>query len=521
LDIKRGRQRLNMVFSKLKIKQSLSLKVLLSSLTLAFLIISVIGIAIHNRISSVIINEKISISKIETKTALQLAQANFNNAKFKSDETLNKVIQDFIKSSEEDGLISGRETVVLPFSKDNKVTNIYQTGTTLLALNSIPNEFRDRTKSSNQILVEKITVKYSKGSDFPGFIIGGKISIPRTGVYEIYYIFKLNEQYNTIHNLTIILILAGFLLILLIGLSTQFVIRQVVAPVQAAAVVAEKFTQGDFTSRMAISSEDELASLGKSFNEMAVSIQQQIYRLENLSLLQQRFVSDVSHELRTPLTTLRMAAEVIYQEKENFDQNIARSSELLINQIDRFELLLSDLLEVSRFDAEAAALGISTLNIVNVVRKTVDYLHPSKSALFEIVASKEVIEIEADQRRVERILRNLVTNAVDHGEGKNVRIEITDSDNEVAIGVRDYGIGFREEDGPFLFDRFWRADPSRARSSGGTGLGLSIALEDTKLHQGQLLAWGRPEKGAHFVLTLPKSHGNSVQSFPIKLTPEE
>jgi two-component system sensor histidine kinase MtrB len=272
---------------------------------------------------------------------------------------------------------------------------------------------------------------------------------------------------------------------------------------------------------MSVSSDDELATLGKSFNEMAVSIQQQIIRLENLSMLQQRFVSDVSHELRTPLTTLRMAAEVIFEQKGSFDPNIARSSELLINQIDRFELLLSDLLEVSRFDAEAAALGVVTFDICALTKQTVDFLHPSKAALFQVIAPVGPIQIEADPRRIERILRNLVTNAVDHGEGRRVKVTIAESDKEVAIGVRDYGLGFNEEDAPYLFDRFWRADPSRARTSGGTGLGLSIALEDAKLHQGQLLAWGKPNQGAHFVLTIPKRHGDSVQSFPITLTPDD
>jgi two-component system sensor histidine kinase MtrB len=362
-------------------------------------------------------------------------------------------------------------------------------------------------------------VRYSDGKKFPGFLIGGKLNIPRTGIYEIYYLFKLDAQYQSISVITWTLFFAGFLLVALIGLSTKFLIRQVVAPVQEAAAVAERFTQGDLSSRMVISSEDEMASLGNSFNEMAVSIQQQIDRLENLSMLQQRFVSDVSHELRTPLTTLRMAAEVIYEQKANFDPNIARSSELLINQIDRFELLLSDLLEVSRFDAEAASLGIVSFDLNHLVRKTVDYLHPSKSALFDISAPIEAVNIEGDPRRIERILRNLISNAIDHGEGNKIEIQIKESENEVSVGVRDYGLGFDENDAPYLFDRFWRADPSRARTSGGTGLGLSIALEDTKLHQGQLLAWGRPNQGAHFVLTLPKQHGNSVQSFPIALEP--
>jgi len=508
-----------MLISKFKIKQSLSLKVLLTSIAFSILIASVIGFSVHNRVASTIINEKIAISKVETANALYLAQGHFDIARFQDDLGLNKVVQDFITSSREDGSLSGRETVILPIAKNNKAQNIYQTVPTLLVLDSIPDSFREQVRKSETVLDKRIMVRYSDGKKFPGFLIGGKLNIPRTGTYEIYYIFKLDAQYQSISVITWTLFFAGFLLVALIGLSTKFLIRQVVAPVQEAAAVAERFTQGDLSSRMVISSEDEMASLGNSFNEMAVSIQQQIDRLENLSMLQQRFVSDVSHELRTPLTTLRMAAEVIYEQKANFDPNIARSSELLINQIDRFELLLSDLLEVSRFDAEAASLGIVSFDLSHLVRKTVDYLHPSKSALFDISVPIEAVNIEGDPRRVERILRNLITNAIDHGEGNKIEIQIKESENEVSVGVRDYGLGFDESDAPYLFDRFWRADPSRARTSGGTGLGLSIALEDTKLHQGQLLAWGRPNQGAHFVLTLPKQHGNSVQSFPIQLIP--
>jgi len=503
-----------------KIRQSLSLKVLIANTFLAFIIVTVIGVLVHNQISATFINEKIAISKVETKNALTLAQGHFNIARFQDDSGLNKVVQDFITSSREDGSLSGRETVILPISETKK-SKIYQTVPTLLVLNSIPEDFREKVRKSDEVSDRRITINYSDGNAVPGFLIGGKLTIPRSGDYEIYYLFKLTAQYESITYITWILAFTGLLLILLIGLSTQFLIRQVVSPVKDAAAVAEKFTSGDLTSRMKVSSQDELASLGKSFNEMAVSIQQQIYRLENLSRLQQRFVSDVSHELRTPLTTIRMAAEVIYQQKNDFDPSIARSSELLINQIDRFELLLSDLLEVSRFDAQAATLTIESFDICNMLRKTVDYLHPSKSPLIEISTGQDLIMIEADPRRIERILRNLITNAVEHSEGKAVKVSISESDNEVAVGIRDYGLGFNLSDAPKLFDRFWRADPSRARTSGGTGLGLSIALEDTKLHQGELLAWGQMHRGAHFVLTLPKRHGGSVRNYPINLVPED
>lgn len=503
----------------IKFKQSLSFKIIFIIVITCITITSIIGLTVYQRVSSTIINEKIAISKVESTNALNVAQSQFNIARFKGDAGLNKAVEDFIASSREDGSISGRETVLLPISNSNKKLSIFQTVPALLVLNSIPREFRDEVRNSKDVLEKKVTIYYSNGKNYPGFIIGGKLNIPKSGAYEIYYLFKLNAQYQSITTVAWTLASAGFLLVFLIALSTRFLLRRVIAPVQQAAKVAERFTQGDLSSRMMISSDDEMASLGKSFNEMASSIQEQIDRLENLSMLQQRFVSDVSHELRTPLTTLRMAAEVIYEEKSTFDPSIARSSELLINQIDRFELLLSDLLEVSRFDAEAASLGLVNFDFNLLVRKTVDYLHPSKSALFDISAPLDVINIEGDPRRIERILRNLISNAIDHGEGNRIEIQINESENEVAVGVRDYGLGFNENDAPYLFDRFWRADPSRARTSGGTGLGLSIALEDTKLHQGQLLAWGRPNQGAHFVLTLPKLHGNSVQSFPIQLIP--
>ena len=276
---------------------------LLTSIAFSILIATVIGVSIHNRVATTIINEKISISKIETANALYLAQGHFNLARFQNDAGLNKVVQEFITSSREDGSLSGRETVILPVVKGNSKQNIYQTVPTLLVLDSIPESFREQVKKADEVLEKRVMIRYSDGKEFPGFLIGGKLNIPRTGVYEIYYLFKLDAQYQSISSITWNLLGAGLLLVLLIGLSTQFVIRQVVSPVQQAAAVAAKFTHGDLTSRMSVSSDDELATLGKSFNEMAVSIQQQIIRLENLSMLQQRFVSDVSHELRTPLTT--------------------------------------------------------------------------------------------------------------------------------------------------------------------------------------------------------------------------
>jgi two-component system sensor histidine kinase MtrB len=255
---------------------------------------------------------------------------------------------------------------------------------------------------------------------------------------------------------------------------------------------------------------------------MAQSIEQQISRLEHLSRVQQRFVSDVTHELRTPLTTLRMASEVIHNQRQSFDPLVARSSELLVAQLDRFERLLEDLLEVSRFDAEVAVLEPVEFDVVSLIKrcaKDFDIASDSGAPEIQVRSEQDIVTIKADIRRVERIMRNLLSNALDHSEGKEVIVNVVPTASEVGIGVRDFGSGLDESALIRVFDRFWRADPSRARIRGGTGLGLSISLEDARLHNGELDAWGRPGLGAHFVLTLPRKAGDSINARPIKATP--
>jgi two-component system sensor histidine kinase MtrB len=338
----------------------------------------------------------------------------------------------------------------------------------------------------------------------------------------MYIVFSLKNQSTTLDLIFNSLLVTGIALLLLIALITWLVVRQVVRPVREAARIATQFTQGDYSQRMKVVSTDEMASLANSYNEMAHSIEQQISRLEHLSRVQQRFVSDVTHELRTPLTTLRMASEVIHNQRQSFDPLVARSSELLAAQLDRFERLLEDLLEVSRFDAEVAVLEPVEFDVISLIKrcaKDFDIASDSASPEIQVSSEDDTVTIKADIRRVERIMRNLLSNALDHSEGKEIVVTVVATDSEVGIGVRDFGSGLDETALIRVFDRFWRADPSRARSRGGTGLGLSISLEDARLHNGELDAWGRPGLGAHFVLTLPRKAGDLINARPIKATP--
>jgi two-component system sensor histidine kinase MtrB len=389
---------------------------------------------------------------------------------------------------------------------------------------SIPSSVRSKILKDSNLQSEYGRLQYSATPSVDSLFVGNRIDIPGSGRYEMYVVFSLATQASTIQLIQNSLLVTGFALIFLIALITWLVVRQVVRPIREAASVAKQFTQGEFDLRLPIASKDELATLAISFNDMAASIEQQISRLENLSRVQQRFVSDVSHELRTPLTTLRMASEVIYNHRTTFEAPVARSAELLVAQLDRFERLLEDLLEVSRFDAEVAVLEPVEFDLITLIKRSVHDLGVDTDEKTSGVSTKSdnsVVTVKADMRRVERIMRNLLSNALDHCDGTPIEIQIKSTDTEVAVGVRDFGTGLDESSLIRVFDRFWRADPSRARVRGGTGLGLSIALEDARLHNGELDAWGRPGKGAHFVLTLPRVAGESILSRPIKPTPED
>jgi two-component system sensor histidine kinase MtrB len=269
---------------------------------------------------------------------------------------------------------------------------------------------------------------------------------------------------------------------------------------------------------------DDLAALATSFNEMAASLQSKLAELEQLSDLQRQFVSDVSHELRTPLTTIKMAAEVLFESKQELDAAAGRSVELLQGQLERFETLLVDLLEISRYDAGAATLDAELVDVCDLVRRSADDAQQlaerrGSGIAFRLPAPGCFAEV--DRRRVERILRNILVNAVEHGEGKDVVVTTAMDSDAVAVSVRDYGVGLRPGDEVRVFERFWRADLARARTTGGNGLGLAISLEDARLHGGWLQAWGEPGKGSVFRLTVPRVAGQELAGSPLPLEPDE
>jgi two-component system sensor histidine kinase MtrB len=234
-------------------------------------------------------------------------------------------------------------------------------------------------------------------------------------------------------------------------------------------------------------------------------------------------VGDVGHELRTPLTTVRMAGDVLHDARASFDPVTARAAELLQMELDRFENLLADLLEISRFDAGAAVLELEDTNLCDVAYRVVAATSPMalQRGVTVSIVDDGVFMAEADVRRVERIVRNLVTNAIDHADSGGVTVRLASDGAATALTVRDHGIGLQPGQSSMVFNRFWRGDPARARTTGGTGLGLAIALEDARLHGGWLQAWGTPGDGAQFRLTLPRRAGDPLTHSPLPLVPKD
>ncbi|SDO27171.1 two-component system, OmpR family, sensor histidine kinase MtrB [Nakamurella panacisegetis] len=369
------------------------------------------------------------------------------------------------------------------------------------------------------VLEGNVAYQYTTVRNVPALVVGSPASTS-TDTFSVFLIFSLAADQATAAVVRNTLLLGGAGLALALALIAVLVALQVVRPVRRAAAVAQRLAAGDLAERMPVKGPIELTALARSFNGMADAIRAQIRQLEEFGSLQRRFTSDVSHELRTPVTTVRMAADLLYDSREDLPAHLGRSTELLVAELDRFETLLADLLEISRYDAGMAELSAEKVDIRGVIASCIAASEPIAAnagvKIRRTLPPKPVVA-EIDSRRVERILRNLLNNAIDHADGSTVDVELVSDSDVLAITVTDHGVGLKPGEAGLVFNRFWRADPSRQRQTGGTGLGLAISLEDARLHGGWLQASGGPGQGARFRLTLPLVAGALVESSPLPL----
>jgi two-component system, OmpR family, sensor histidine kinase MtrB len=509
-------------------RRSLQARVVLGTLLLSTLVVALVGWTLMGQVTTGLVDSKRAAALSEAASGFDTAQDQLDAAD-PNDFDPGALLPDLFETLSSRGGASGLYEVLLTGPVDVPAGSVGSADSLSLPgvdPGDIPDDLVRRVTEEPGTWWSYTRMTHEEDgqpTSVPALAVGSQLELPADGgTYLIFYVFPMGEQQATINVVRRAMLTAGSLLVLLVGAVAYLVIRQVVTPVGLARRIAERLAAGRLEERMHVRGEDDLARLATSFNQMASSLQRQIRQLEELSRVQRRFVSDVSHELRTPLTTVRMAADVLHEARHRFDGATARSAEILQAELDRFEALLGDLLEISRFDAGVAGLELDEVDLAEVARDVLDAVQPLADAhgsRLVLVAPGHPCVAQADVRRIERIVRNLVVNAIEHGEGGDVVITVAATDGAAALAVRDHGVGLRPGEATMVFNRFWRADPARARTTGSTGLGLAISLEDARLHGGWLQAWGERGNGAQFRLTLPRMAGDELHGSPLPLMP--
>jgi two-component system sensor histidine kinase MtrB len=506
-------------------RKSLQFRAAFSTVVLSGVALAIVGAFLSYSIGNGLYATRLEQVLVESERATVAVQNTFSAATVSDEIALQSLMNSIIPDLESNTASDSRQVALLR-SPDQTGTIFLQSPiSSNLQTDVIPDALRQEVRSAtDRLSYQSVSLPIAGGATHPGIVVGSQINIPLAGNYELYLVFDLFSQQDTLDFVQRTLVIAGIVTLMVIATVSYFVTSWLVRPVRVAAAVSERLADGALDERLPERGEDVIATLARSFNRMAESLQRQITKLASVSKMQQRFVSDVSHELRTPLTTIKLAGDVIFAQRDKLEPAAKRSAELMHDQIDRFGVLLNDLLEISRYDAGAVSADFELTDLNGVVGMAISGLEPlavSKGSEIQISIPSGAAEAELDARRIERLLRNLLANAIEHGEGKPIQVAVGVNENAVAVSVTDQGIGMTRAEVDRVFDRFWRADPARKRTTGGTGLGLAISLEDTHLHNGWLQVWAEPNRGACFRLTLPKRQGEVFATSPLPLPPKD
>lgn len=507
-------------------RESLQFRALATAGVLMFLSFLAVGWSLSSQIATSLFENQKSQALQESISGFRNVQSVLNSSEMRSDSEIRRNVSRTLTVLDA-GASGKRSWILVPLEGQGKQGFIpEQSSDKSLNSSSIPTDFKNTVRDRDGVYWQTSTIttfENNRERTYPVLIVGTHVSIAQNPSYGLFTVYDMTDSSETIAHINFVLF-GGFCALLTVVLSVVwFVTRFVVRPITQTAITAERLAAGDLDQRVSVKGEDQAARLGISFNRMADSLQEKIVQLERLSTLQQRFVSDVSHELRTPLSTVRLGTELLYDSRENMTPMQVRSVELLHGQVDRFQSMLADLLEISRFDAGSAMLTIDTEDFIqvlsNILQEALPHLERTNTKL-NVHTNHESIMVDMDRVRIERVLRNLLYNAIEHGESRPIDVYVDANATNLGIAVRDHGIGLSEDEAVQVFNRFWRADTSRKRTLGGTGLGLSIAAEDVRLHGGTLEAWGKKGRGACFTMNLPLVHGAPLGESPVLATGE-
>lgn len=311
---------------------------------------------------------------------------------------------------------------------------------------------------------------------------------------------SLHDVNSTLHRLLLVEMLVTLLVLAALAFLGLWVVRLGLRPLRAIEQTAVAITAGDLSRRVEqADQETEVGRVGSALNAMLDQIEASDRRLR-------RFIADASHELRTPLAAVRAYAELFDRGAATHPEDLERSMSGITREAERMSLLVDDLLLLARLD-EGRPLEREPVDLAAVVRESVDaarVVEPERP----IELSVEPVTVTGDSARLRQVLDNLLVNARTHTpSGTPVSVDLRRVDGRAALTVADHGPGLTEEEAPRVFERFYRADSSRARASGGAGLGLSIVSAVTEAHGGTAEARPTPGGGATFVVTLPLAGG--------------
>ena len=524
---KAQKQRRNLIQCAQRLwKESLQFRALGTAGIMMFLSFLMVGWSLSSQIASSLFENQKAQALEESTSGFRNVQSVLDSSEARSDSEIRRNVSRTLTVLDA-GSSGKRNWILVPLEGQGKQGFIpEQSSNNSLNSSSIPNDFKETVRDKDGIFWQTstvTTVENNRERTYPVLIVGTHISISQNPNYGLFLVYDMTDSSATIAHINFVLF-GGFCALLGVVLSVVWIVtRFVVRPITQTAITAEKLAAGDLDQRVSVNGEHQAARLGYSFNLMADSLQEKIVQLERLSTLQQRFVSDVSHELRTPLATVRLGTELLYDSRGDMERTLSRTVELLHDQVDRFQSMLADLLEISRFDAGSAMLTIDTEDFMrvlsNILQEALPHLERTNTKL-NVHTSHESIMVDMDRVRIERVLRNLLYNAIEHGESRPIDVYVGANATNLGVAVRDHGIGLSEDEAVQVFNRFWRADTSRKRTLGGTGLGLSIAAEDVRLHGGTIEAWGEKGRGACFTMNLPLIHGAPLGESPVLVTGE-
>lgn len=336
------------------------------------------------------------------------------------------------------------------------------------------------------------------------------IALPVEGGSSDYIIYVIDnrETMRSLNDQLLQIIVEAMAVGLVISVLLSLLLaKTMIAPIQELTHAAEKVASGDFSDKVENSSKDEIGVLTRTFNDMAVQLEDTLDDLKRSEQMRREFVANVSHELRTPITGVKSYAETLAADPDMPADTRERFLNVILNESDRMTKIVQDLLTLSRFDAGSFEFSFDEFSFETSVRDVYNAVRMEAQAhghVFVLEVEPGIPRIRGDKARVEQVLMNMVSNAIKYTkDGGRITIKAGVRGGEVWCSVKDNGIGIPKDDTTKVFDRFYRVDKARSRESGGTGLGLSIAQEIVVRHGGRIDLKSRLGHGTTITVWLP------------------